>query len=459
MSDLNARTHHWRAGQPGRGSAARRRRRSGLAGCDGLIFFPYGTERRVVHVPYATYTIIGLNVVVWIVCLSLGVQTCRDVIWQKFGLVPSRFHWYQLVTSLFLHDVPLPLHLAGNMFFLWLFGRHVEDVLGWPLFAAVYLIGGVAAHALNVLVASELAQAALGVSTIGASGALATTMGIYAVRFYQTKTVALLGVGLPPLIGWARRVLLPSMFAVAIWLGWEVIQGALSMGTAGGGGVAHWAHIGGAAFGIVAAFALGLKGEAQDMYEAANAHDLFRVGDWKGAAICFEEVVKDEPENADAYVKLATCYDLIGRPQRGVRAFLKAIELYQSKGEADLALDAFSKMLRHHETDRVSAGEHARLARLFLSLQEYEDAARTYEALARVHPRAPEAERAVVESARIWLQHLSRPDRALQLFSVIKQQRPDSQWMAEVESGMATARERLGEAPVTPDDLAANRPA
>lgn len=416
----------------------------------GLIFFPYGTQRRVVNVPYATYAIIGLNVLVWTACMFAGVQTCREVIWQKFGLVPARFHPYQLVTSLFLHDVPLPLHLAGNMFFLWLFGRHVEDVLGWHLYLAAYIIGGVAAHALNIFVASQFSQVALGVSTIGASGALAAIMGIYAVRFYQTRTVALLGVGLPPLIGWARRVLLPSVFAIAIWLGWELLQGALSMGSAGSGGVAHWAHVGGVIFGVLAALAFGLNTEAQDMYEAANAYALFRAGEWKRAAVYLEEVVKDEPDNADAYVKLATCYDVLRRRSRALRAYLKAIDLYRDTGDADMVLDTFSKLLRNHETDKISASEHARLARLFLRAHQYDDAARTFEALARVHPRAPEAERAVVEAARIWLRHLDRPDRALELFAVIQQQRPNSPWIQEVQEDVRAARERLGEERLPP---------
>lgn len=412
-----------------------------LADRRGLIFLPYGTQRRTERVPYATYVLIALNVLIWLVCVLSGLRHYQEAVVPRWGLVPATFRWDAFLVSLFLHDAPLPFHVGLNMFFLWLFGRHVEDALGPVLFLVAYLVGGAAAHTLNVFMASQFAPRALGIPTIGASGAIAGIMGLYAVRFYQTKTVVLLGLGLPPVLGFARQVLMPSIAAVGIWVGWEVLQGLLSMGTGGEeGGVAHWAHIGGCAFGALAALALGLRGEAQDVYSLDNAYELFREGEWARAARCFQAVIEDQPQNADAHLKLAVCFDMLSRGPLAERAYLRAMELYFASDEIDMALDAFSRLARRYRTKRLPPAEYLRLAGLFTEIREYEDAARCYEMLAHAHPRAQEAERAVVEGSKLMLRRLGRPQDALQWLQAFRHGRRHSPLLDEVDRLIAEAQ-------------------
>ena len=411
----------------------------------GLIFLPYGTQRPIERFPYATYSLIGLNLLIWVGCVLSGARYYQEVVVPRWGLVPATFRWDAFFVSLFLHDAPLPFHVGLNMFFLWLFGRHVEDALGPVLFLVAYFVGGAAAHTLNVFMATQFVPTALGIPTIGASGAIAGIMGIYAVRFYQTKPVALLGVGLPPVLGFARQVRLPSIAAVGIWVGWELLQGVLAIGTGGeGGGVAYWAHIGGAAFGALAALGLGLRGEAQDVYSLDNAYDLFRQGEWLRAATCFQGVIQDQPRNADAHVKLAVCWDLLNRGPQAQRAYLRAMELYLASGEMDMGLDAFSRLARRYRTKHLPPAEYLRLAGLFAERGEHEDAARCYEMLADAHPRALEAERAVVEGSKLLLRNLGRPQQALQWLQAFKQSRPSSALMTEADQLLAEAQARGG---------------
>ncbi len=130
-----------------------------------------------------------------------------------------------LVTYAFLHGDAL--HLLGNMLFLWVFGDNIEDAMGHARFAVFYLLGGVAAGLLEVLV-----EPASMVATIGASGAVAAVMGAYLMLHPRAKILV------PILI---FPVYLPAVFLLLAWIGFQVFTAM----TGGGGGIAWWAHIGG----------------------------------------------------------------------------------------------------------------------------------------------------------------------------------------------------------------------
>lgn len=90
-----------------------------------------------------------------------------------------------LLTAMFLHgDI---LHLAGNLLYLWVFGRLVEDRLGRANHLALYLLGGVAATlgfvALNPVLSEPL---------IGASGAIAATMGAYLALAPRSRVLTII---------------------------------------------------------------------------------------------------------------------------------------------------------------------------------------------------------------------------------------------------------------------------
>ena len=99
-------------------------------------------------------------------------------------MIPSRLHASSLVTSMFLHGGWL--HLIGNMWFLWIFGDNVEDILGHAKYLLFYLLCGVAAALFQVALNMDSR-----VPTIGASGAIAGVMGAYLVKFPRSRIVTL----------------------------------------------------------------------------------------------------------------------------------------------------------------------------------------------------------------------------------------------------------------------------
>jgi membrane associated rhomboid family serine protease len=145
-------------------------------------------------------------------------------------------------SSMFLHGGLL--HLGGNMLFLWIFGNNVEDSMGRVRFLAFYLLSGLAAIGLQVVVGPDEI-----VPTVGASGAVAGVLGGYILLYPRARVVTLIFI-----IFFFTIIELPATLILGFWFFQQIAFGALDLTnpTGGGGGVAYFAHIGGFLFGLAA---------------------------------------------------------------------------------------------------------------------------------------------------------------------------------------------------------------
>ena len=167
--------------------------------------------------------------------------------------------WLTLFTAMFLHGSPL--HLAGNMLFLWIFGDNVEEVLGTFRYLLVYLACGLIGSILQIAASPNSL-----VPTLGASGAIAGVMGAY-VDLVPAQPGA--GAGLPVHHGDARAA------------GHRALDrrcrsgraSGRSAGSAKAGGVAYLAHVGGALTGIFVAFLFRDRAE-----HLRSLHEARKVG-------------------------------------------------------------------------------------------------------------------------------------------------------------------------------------
>jgi membrane associated rhomboid family serine protease len=154
---------------------------------------------------------------------------------------PDTPTWLTLFTAMFMHGGLL--HLGGNMLFLWIFGNNVEDSMGPLKFIVFYLLGGLAAAALQVAIDPSST-----VPTIGASGAIAGVLGGYIILFPRARVVTLIFI-----VFFVTLVEVPALWVLGFWFVQQVLFGALDLGAAGAeGGVAYFAHIGGFVFGLLA---------------------------------------------------------------------------------------------------------------------------------------------------------------------------------------------------------------
>jgi membrane associated rhomboid family serine protease len=190
----------------------------------------------------------------WELGLMASGEAALDAFIARWGVVPAELTaaWGRgdylsretltLVTSQFLHGGWL--HLLGNMLYLWIFGNNVEDRFGRLGFVVFYLLGGVLAGLSQVAV-----DPGSTVPTIGASGAIAATLGAYFVLFPRARVTTLVFLGF-----FYQLIDVPAVFVLGFWFVLQLIDGLASLGaTQSGGGVAFFAHIGGFIAGAVVA--------------------------------------------------------------------------------------------------------------------------------------------------------------------------------------------------------------
>jgi len=225
---------------------------------------PYHDENKAQRTPYATYAIIALNVLAWIVFQGAGstLALARSVC--EYGLIageltgrlppgtpfpmgeglvcltdPGR-QVFNVLSSMFLHGSWM--HLLGNMWFLWIFGNNIEDSMGHARFVVFYLACGVAAALLQVVFNPDS-----GIPMVGASGAISGVMGAYLVLYPRVRVFCLVPIGIIPI-----SIALPAWTMLLYWAGLQFVSGLFGLISAEErGGVAFWAHIGGFVAGLV----------------------------------------------------------------------------------------------------------------------------------------------------------------------------------------------------------------
>ncbi len=220
---------------------------------------PLRDENPAYHRSVVTFTIIGLNVLAWVVLQGLGFGRALPRSICQFGLVPGELlgtvspgtsfdiggglrcvieadpNWYTLFTSMFMHGGWF--HLIGNMWFLGIFGDNVEDAMGPIRFTVFYFLCGLAAAGAQMASAPNSA-----VPMVGASGAIGGVMGAYAVLYPRAPVHMLVFFGF-----FITRVVVPAFLMLGYWFVLQLLGGIVP----GEAGVAFWAHIGGFVAGIL----------------------------------------------------------------------------------------------------------------------------------------------------------------------------------------------------------------
>jgi membrane associated rhomboid family serine protease len=204
--------------------------------------FPIGDDNSARRsVPYVTYALVAINVLVFFLELSNG-----DAFIKEWAFVPARFsadpaaNIPTVFSAMFMHGGWL--HLGGNMLYLWIFGDNVEDRFGHLKYLAFYLLAGIAATFAQYFVLPEST-----VPNVGASGAIAGVLGAYLLMFPRARINVLLG---------RSVVAMPAILVLGFWIVLQLVSGVGSIAytDADVGGVAYMAHVGGFVAGFAMAF-------------------------------------------------------------------------------------------------------------------------------------------------------------------------------------------------------------
>ena len=209
---------------------------------------PVATSLRIRKTPWITYSIVAANVLIHLLVTWNTDFVISDRVVRTFGFDPASFGNLSgiptLVTYMFLHgDL---LHLFGNMIFLLVFGRQVENQLERMNFLTFYLATGIAAALAHMFM-----QPNSSAPLIGASGAISGVLGAFFICNLRARITLVLE---PVLIYFLRRltIRLPAWIFLPVWFFLQVSMGLKQHGS----NVAFWAHVGGFLAGVIIAIAM-----------------------------------------------------------------------------------------------------------------------------------------------------------------------------------------------------------
>jgi rhomboid family protein len=203
--------------------------------------------------PVVNVALIAANIALWIFyeLPDLGGAVAQasfypcDVDSTCAAPVPWAVGW---LTAMFMHASWG--HLLGNMLFLAIFGKNVEDAFGHLRYLAFYVAGGFAATALQTAMTLGFASDAdARVPLLGASGAISAVLGAFLVLYSHARIKTLV------LVFFVR---IPAWAYLGGWFLYQLHEAhdALFTASSEGNGVAFFAHVGGFVFGWVVARAL-----------------------------------------------------------------------------------------------------------------------------------------------------------------------------------------------------------
>lgn len=193
-------------------------------------------DQKILATPWAAITLVLLNIIFFVISFLIPPYKFLQMLFvPKYFYSNPLEYFYTIFTSTFLHaDF---FHLFGNMFFLFIFGKSLEDRIGGVKFLAVYLITGFFATLGHAVFTSDPS-----IPTLGASGAVSGIMGGYLCLFPKAKITMHKLIMLVPI-----KISLPAWFFLGVWFLGQQLFGVFS----GMESIAWFAHLTGFVFGFL----------------------------------------------------------------------------------------------------------------------------------------------------------------------------------------------------------------
>jgi membrane associated rhomboid family serine protease len=212
-----------------------------------FLIIPVGVQYTARRYPVVTFTLMGINVTLYLVSLVMfwmyadADEAQREWMVFHLGLIPDHTTWYTFFTSMFVHGGFF--HILGNMTYLFLFGSCVEDTIGRWQFTLFYFAGGLAAAVTYLIAAPAGPQGAI--PMVGASGAITACIGAFVFLLAKTK------INFRYLILFFFRLFsgdfwLPAWVVISFWFANDLFWAVVSYHVPeANDGVAFAAHVGG----------------------------------------------------------------------------------------------------------------------------------------------------------------------------------------------------------------------
>ncbi len=343
---------------------------------------------------------------------------------QRYGYKPSENRLITTFTAMFLHGSPM--HLIGNMVFLWLVGCMIEMSCGRAIYLATYLLTGIISCLFFGLIYSDSS-----IPLIGASGAISGMMGFYTILFARKKVAVFLSLGF-----YFTNTRVPALILLPFWIGKEIYQIFLG----GPSNVAYAAHLGGlvsgAVFGVCHQKIRGeiieevSKEEKEDRLAALMETALTYQADldFDKARKAFEEVLQEKPGHRKALFQLFQ----IDKHEPGGKNFhhtadqLLAI-LARNTASEDSCLTIYREYMTLAKPTRLSVETNLSINRILLKKGLLPEAAAITTFLLKKHTGLPQLPGCLLNLGKAYQHHgaFANSAKCLQLLCKIYPDSPE----------------------------------
>jgi membrane associated rhomboid family serine protease len=379
---------------------------------------------------WTTYTIILINILVFY-CFELFVNP--EIIVNHLIFIPYKPNVVNvpisLISSMFLHGGHG--HLWSNMVALWAVGSVVEKRIGWKKFLAFYFLTGIVADLVPALV--DFAFFHRATHGLGASGAIAGVMGLFAIRCYFKSMVFPI-----PILGFFTLILPINL---KIRLNSLVIIGLFFLSDLSGGigqitgdnvsNIGHWAHIGGMVCGIVLGLMFKLsEGAVEERHQEIGSLALRKGGDLYQAEESLRLALQKNPENGETMILLARLLSKFEPTEEGESLYRKGMDIL-SRNRLKESAEAFKEYYERY-LKGANPATMFRLSSYYHQQNDFEWAARCMELLSDEATTPPNIrEKAMFQCARL-MEFIGKDDTAMHYYRQFVETFPQSPLHAKV---------------------------
>jgi len=379
-----------------------------------FFLWPIRDEFGVKRFPYVNFTIIFINIFVFIL---FGFRSSYQDIVNTFGFIPDRFSILTIFTSMFLHGGLM--HLAGNMWYLYLMGDNIEDRWGHVQYLLFYLFSGVIATLFYGLFATGNARS---IPSIGASGAISGVLGAYVLLFPRSRITFWYYIFVFYRI-YSGTFDVFAWFWILLWFIQQAVGMITSMYSSATGGIAFGAHVGGFLAGVLIGFLTKTFQRTRYVSNVLSGKNaLYRItGDVPYRILPFEQQVelfnkqkeidrlieeKNEREAAIVYGETLRKY-----PEIAIASSYeyKFAEMLQNLGLIDASIEAYKTFVRNNPFSKLADNALYNLGKLYLEKGEKQKAKDCFMQIVLFYPYSE-----LVDAARYELMNIKQ-DNVLEI--------------------------------------------
>lgn len=390
-----------------------------------FYYIPVGLDLYIERRANVTYFLTAVCVIIFLVFR----YTPQTAGWDLYNLIfqPRAPSFWNAISYVFIHGSWM--HLAGNIVYLVLFGRALEDRFGPVRFYLIFLASAIVGVYTHLFLTQLFTPQYMAYPVVGASGATSGLLGAYMLRCRFGRIRVAYWVFMPLQgVNRAGRSYVPAILAVIVWFALQGVQTVMQLG-AGGIQVAYSVHVGGFAAGLLTALFFGAAEAARAEGHVVKAKRHVAKAEWLGAQAEYGEYLQIVPDDAEAHAAVARTHICSSETGMARYHYSEAIRLSMTGGQRGRAEEIFAEAMRHIPGFTLDERLHLELAFGMERTLKFRTAASAYENFVNRYADSGEAAFVLLRMAGILEKRFHRPLEALTCYRAIVERYSKDTWV------------------------------